>query len=66
MRAFKVVRDHPESESAVELLLHLAAQYSAGSLSAKQVEPLATLTSVPEDDEVITDPFELQKQAAKR
>lgn len=66
VRAVKVVRDHPESESAVELLLHLAAQYSAGFLSAKQVEPIEPLTSVPEDDEVITDPVELQKRVATR
>ena len=66
MRAVKVMRDHPESDSAVELLLHLAAQYSAGFLSTKQVEPLAPPTLVPEDDEVITDPIELQKRVAKR
>ena len=46
LRAVKVVRDHPESESAVDLLAHLAAEYSTGLQSAKQLEPLEPMTAV--------------------
>ena len=69
IHAVKVVRDHPTSPSAVELLLHVAAQYvGTPVLPVRQGhELLATEAGpVPEDDEVIVDPAEVRKRVAKR
>ena len=66
IHAVKVVRDHPESPSAVDLLLHIATQYGGGpgtDASFTEPEPAAPVSG---SDEVITDPAELQQRVAKR
>jgi hypothetical protein len=64
VHAAKVIRDHPSSPSAVELLLHLATEYGAPDAS----QPNLTLDAAPiaEDDEVIIDAAELKRRVRKR
>lgn len=67
--ALKVVREHPASTSAVDLLLHIAAQFDAMPVQPvrRGREPLVSAeTIVPEDDEFILDPVEVKKRAGKR
>lgn len=64
IHAAMVVKDHPESPSAVGLLLHLAAQFGMGSARPSTVRE--ELSPAPEDDDVITDPAELKRRVAKR
>jgi len=64
VHAAKVIRDHPSSPSAVELLLHLATEYGAPDAS----QPNLTRDAAPiaEDDEVIVDAVELKRRVRKR
>ncbi len=64
VHAAKVIRDHPSSPSAVELLLHLATEYGA----PESGHPGQALDSTPvaEDDEVIVDAAELKRRVRKR
>ena len=64
VHAAKVIRDHPSSSSAVELLLHLATEYGTSDASHPSQTPDAS--PVAEDDEVIVDAAELKRQARKR
>ena len=65
VHAIKVVREHPASPSAVDLLLHIAAQYE-GVLDMDRPFTEPETAPIPENDEVITDPAELQKRVVKR
>lgn len=65
IHAARVVRDHPTSPSAVDLLVHLAAQYGSGPAIQTQPIELETTPSI-EDDEVIIDPAELKRRVTKR
>lgn len=62
VQAAKVVRDHPASPSAFDLLLHLAAQYGDAALAA--VEP--EMSPAAGDDEFIVDPAELKRRVTRR
>ena len=64
VHAAKVVRDHPSSSSAVELLLHLATEY--GSAEAGHPGQARDTTPAAEDDEVIVDAAELKRRARRR
>ena len=66
VHAVKVLREHPTSPSAVELLLHVVTQHaSAPVLPARQGHEPAILDEAAsgiEDDEFILDAGEVQKQ----
>jgi hypothetical protein len=64
VHAAKVIRDHPSSPSAVELLLHLATEYATPDASHPSLAPDAT--PLAEDDEVIVDAVELKRRVRKR
>lgn len=64
VHAAKVIRDHPSSTSAVELLLHLATEYAASH--ASQPSQAMDTTPLAEDDEVIVDAAELKRRVHKR
>jgi hypothetical protein len=64
VHAAKVIRDHPSSPSAVELLLHLAAEYGAADANQRSLTPEAA--PIAEDDEVIVDAAELKRRVRKR
>ena len=64
VHAAKVIRDHPSSPSAVELLLHLATEYGVPDASQPGLTP--EITPVAEDDEVIVDAAELKRRVRKR
>lgn len=64
VHAAKVIRDHPSSPSAVELLLHLATEYGAPDASQPSLRPDAA--PIAEDDEVIVDAAELKRRVRKR
>jgi hypothetical protein len=64
VHAAKVIRDHPSSPSAVELLMHLATEY--GSPTASQPNTTPDAAPVAEDDEVIVDAAELKRRVRKR
>ena len=64
VHAAKVIRDHPSSPSAVELLLHLATEYGASDANLSRQTPDAA--PVAEDDEVIVDAAELKRRVRKR
>ena len=68
VEAAKVVRDHPASPSAIDLLLRLASQYAGSPLPASRrgYELVDEAGPVPEDDEVILDPAEIQRRAGRR
>jgi hypothetical protein len=63
VHAANVIRDHPSSPSAVELLLHLASVFGATNVSL----PTQLSDSAPaiEDDEVIVDAAELKRRVRK-
>ena len=63
VHAANVIRDHPSSPSAVELLLHLASVYGAANTS--RPTQLSDLAPVVEDDEVIVDAAELKRRVRK-
>ena len=63
VHAAKVIRDHPSSPSAVELLLHLATEY--GASEASQPSQRSDAAPVAEDDEVIVDAAELKRRVRK-
>ena len=63
VHAAKVIRDHPSSPSAVELLLHLAAEYGAADLNQRSLAPEVPPSA--EDDEVIVDAAELKRRVRK-
>jgi hypothetical protein len=63
VHAAKVIRDHPSSPSAVELLLHLATEYGTDASQASLTHEAAP---VAEDDEVIVDAAELKRRVRKR
>jgi len=69
IHAVRVVKENPNSPSAVELLIHIATQ-CAGSpvLPAREGhEPhAAEQVSLPEDDEVILDPAQLRDSVSAR
>lgn len=62
--AAKVIRDHPSSASAVELLLHLATEY--GAPDARQAGLAPESAPIADDDEIIVDAAELKRQVRKR
>jgi hypothetical protein len=64
VHAAKVIRDHPTSASALELLLHLATEYGVPDTSQPRLTP--DITPVAEDDEVIVDAAELKRRVRKR
>lgn len=64
VHAAKVIRDHPSSPSAVELLLHLATEYGASDANLPSQTPDAPPHA--EDDEVIVDAAELKRRVRKR
>lgn len=64
VHAAKVIRDHPSSPSAVELLLHLATEYGSPDASQPSLTPHAA--PIAEDDEVIVDAAELKRRVRKR
>ena len=64
VHAAKVIRDHPSSPSAVELLLHLATEYGVAKPDGPKLESDAS--PVDADDEVIVDAAELKRQVNKR
>ncbi len=64
VHAAKVIRDHPSSQSAVELLLHLATEY--GAAESGHPGQALNLTPAAEDDEVIVDAAELKRRVGKR
>jgi hypothetical protein len=64
VHAAKVIRDHPSSPSAVELLLHLAAEYGTGDANQRSLTP--EVAPIAEDDEVIVDAAELKRRVRKR
>ena len=64
VHAAKVIRDHPSSPSAVELLMHLATEY--GAPTASQPNTTSDAAPVAEDDEVIVDAAELKRRVRKR
>ena len=64
VHAAKVIRDHPSSPSAVEMLLHLATEY--GASHASHPSQAMDTTPVAEDDEVIVDSAELKRRVHKR
>lgn len=63
VHAAKVIRDHPSSPSAVELLLHLATEYGAPDKSQPSLTPDAA--PVAPDDEVIVDAAERKRRTRK-
>ncbi len=64
VHAAKVLREHPSSTSAIELLLHLASEYGAPDSNLPSQMPESP--AVAEDDEVIVDAAELRRQVRKR
>jgi hypothetical protein len=64
VHAAKVIRDHPSSPSAVELLLYLATEY--GAPDASQAKLTHEAVPIGEDDEVIVDAAELKRRVRKR
>ena len=64
VHAAKVIRNHPSSPSAVELLLHLATEY--GASHASHPGQAMDATPIAEDDEVIVDAAELKRRVHKR
>jgi hypothetical protein len=64
VHAAKVIRDHPSSPSAVELLLHLATEY--GASDASHLRHALDAPPIEEDDEVIVDATELKRRVRKR
>jgi hypothetical protein len=69
VHAVRVVREHPDSPSAVDLLVHIAQQYIGVPVLPVRAghEPAAPeSTEVPADDEVILDPSELRPQVSTR
>jgi hypothetical protein len=60
VHAANVIRDHPSSPSAVEMLLHLANVY--GAANASRPTELSDLPPTVEDDEVIVDATELKRR----
>lgn len=63
VHAANVIRDHPSSPSAVDLLLHLANEY--GAANASHPTRLSDLASAVEDDEVIVDAAEFRRRVHK-
>lgn len=63
VHAANVIRDHPSSPSAVQLLLHLANEY--GASNASHPTRLSALAPDVEDDEVILDAAELKRLVGK-
>jgi len=66
IRAIEVVREHPTSASALDLLRHIATQYGDEPGAAATFIERVAAAPVPRNDEVIIDPAELQKRVAKR
>lgn len=64
VHAAKVIRDHPSSPSAVELLHHLATEYGPSDANHPSQRPEET--PIAEDDEVIVDAAELKRRVRKR
>ena len=67
VHAVRVVREHPDSPSAVDLLVHVATQHVGTPVLPVRAghEPsLSAASDVPADDEVILDPSELRPQAS--
>ena len=69
VHAAKVIREHPDSPSAIDLLIHVANQYSGVPVFPVRGgnESVVPETSeAPADDEVILDPSELRSQVTPR
>jgi hypothetical protein len=69
VHAARVIREHPDSPSAIDLLVHIANQYSETRAFPAPVghESVVPDTGeIPADDEVILDPSELRYQVKSR
>jgi hypothetical protein len=69
VHAARVIREHPDSPSAIDLLVHIASQYTGIPAPSVRVgsEPAVPETSeIPADDEVILNPSELRPQVTSR
>ena len=60
VHAVKVIRDHPSSPSAAELLIHLAAEFGVAIPDRQNYDGDAT--PVDADDEAIVDAAELKRR----
>lgn len=63
VHASRVIRDHPSSPSAAELLFHLASEYAGTFTAAETLEP--DTSPIPDGDEIIVDPGELKRRVSK-
>ncbi len=69
VHAVRVVKENPQSSSAVELLVHVATQCSTSPVLPTRVghaELAPEPAEVPEDDELILDPARLRESAGQR
>lgn len=69
VHAIRVVREHPDSPSAVDLLVHVATQYVGTPVlpvRGGHESSIPETSDVPAEDEVILDPSELRPQANSR